>query len=108
MDELKPCPFCGRIPMVDDCGDHRFFVRCKCGINQDKLYWQKCDAIRSWNRRKNIEKSGRWELKKYKLSKGDEIAYYQCSCCDHATWSIDGWMYCPYCGAKMEKSDETD
>lgn len=52
MAELKPCPFCGRAPTVDDCGDHRYFVRCKCGIAQDKLYAQKCDAIRRWNTRK--------------------------------------------------------
>lgn len=52
MTELKPCPFCGRTPTVDDCGEHRYFVRCKCGIAQDKLYAQKCDAVRRWNTRK--------------------------------------------------------
>ena len=52
MADLKPCPFCGRTPTVDDCGDHRYFVRCKCGITQDKLYMQKCDAVRRWNTRK--------------------------------------------------------
>ena len=52
MSELKPCPFCGRTPIVEDCGEHRYFIRCKCGIAQDKLYWQKCDAIRRWNTRK--------------------------------------------------------
>lgn len=52
MTELKPCPFCGRTPIVDDCGDNRYFVKCKCGIVQDKLYAQKCDAVRRWNTRK--------------------------------------------------------
>lgn len=52
MAELKPCPFCGRIPTVEDCGDNRWFIRCKCGIAQDKLYFQRCSAIRAWNRRK--------------------------------------------------------
>lgn len=52
MAELKPCPFCGRIPKVEDCGTNRFFVKCKCGIAQDKLYFQRCDAIRRWNTRK--------------------------------------------------------
>lgn len=52
MTELKPCPFCGRIPVVEDCGTNRFFVRCKCGIAQDKLYGQRCDAVRRWNMRK--------------------------------------------------------
>ena len=50
--ELKPCPFCGRTPIVEDCGEHRWFVRCKCGIAQDKLFAQRCDAIRVWNKRK--------------------------------------------------------
>lgn len=58
MAELKQCPFCGRIPTVEDCGTNRWFVRCKCGIAQDKLYAQKCDAVRAWNRRK----SGRHEI----------------------------------------------
>lgn len=52
MAELKLCPFCGRIPMVEDCGNNRYFVGCKCGIAQDKLYGQKCDAVRRWNTRK--------------------------------------------------------
>lgn len=52
MADLKPCPFCGRIPVVEDCGENRYFVRCKCGIAQDKLYWQRCDAVRRWNTRK--------------------------------------------------------
>lgn len=53
MADLKPCPFCGRTPTVEDCGTNRWFVRCKCGIAQDKLYAQKCDAVRAWNRRKS-------------------------------------------------------
>ena len=60
MAELKPCPFCGRIPMVEDCGDNRYFVRCKCGIAQDKLYGQRCDAVRRWNTRKPSEQPEDW------------------------------------------------
>ena len=41
------------MPIVEDCGDHRYFVKCKCGIEQSRLYWQKCDAARHWNRRKD-------------------------------------------------------
>lgn len=52
MSDLKPCPFCGRMPDIEDCGEHRWFIRCKCGIAQDKLYAQKCDAVRAWNKRK--------------------------------------------------------
>ena len=49
MADLKPCPFCGRIPVIEDCGTNRYFIRCKCGIAQDKLYAQRCDAVRRWN-----------------------------------------------------------
>lgn len=55
--QLKPCPFCGAKAIVDDCGDNRFFVRCsKCSINQDKLFFQRCDAVKAWNRRTNDER----------------------------------------------------
>ena len=54
MADLKLCPFCGRIPVVEDCGTNRYFVRCKCGIAQDKLFFQKCDAVRAWNKRKEV------------------------------------------------------
>lgn len=56
MSDLKACPFCGRIPDIEDCGEHRWFIRCKCGIAQDKLFFQKCDAVRAWNKRKEITK----------------------------------------------------
>ena len=54
MSDLKACPFCGRIPDIEDCGEHRWFIRCKCGIAQDKLFFQKCDAVRAWNKRKEL------------------------------------------------------
>lgn len=54
MSDLKACPFCGRIPDIEDCGKHRWFIRCKCGIAQDKLFFQKCDAVRAWNKRKEL------------------------------------------------------
>ncbi|MBR2999706.1 MAG: Lar family restriction alleviation protein [Oscillospiraceae bacterium] len=50
-DDLKPCPFCGRKPIVEKCV-YEWFISCKCGIVQDKLYRQRCDAIKAWNRRK--------------------------------------------------------
>lgn len=54
MSGLKACPFCGRIPDIEDCGEHQWFIRCKCGIAQDKLFFQKCDAVRAWNKRKEL------------------------------------------------------
>ncbi len=50
--DLKSCPFCGGKAVVEECGTHEYFVRCgRCSIAQDKLYAQKCDAKRAWNRR---------------------------------------------------------
>lgn len=54
MTELKPCPFCGRMPYIEDCGDYGYFVKCKCGI-ESRLYAQKCDAVRRWNNRKETQ-----------------------------------------------------
>lgn len=44
--------------MVEDFGKNRCFVKCKCGIEQGKLYWQKCDAIKRWNTRKGEPQTG--------------------------------------------------
>ena len=52
MAEPKPCPFCGRTPVLEDYGENRYFVRCKCGIAQDKFYGQKSDATKAWNTRR--------------------------------------------------------
>ena len=33
-----------------------YFVKCsKCKINQDKLYHQRCDAVKAWNKRVKTE-----------------------------------------------------
>ena len=56
-DSLRSCPFCGRMPIMEDCGDNSFFVKCKCGIVQDKLYHQRCDAKKAWNRRADDERT---------------------------------------------------
>ena len=54
MSNLKPCPFCGRTPKVENCKDFGYFVKCKCGIEQSTLYAQRCDAVRRWNMRKGV------------------------------------------------------
>lgn len=55
MKELKPCPFCGRVPKIEYCEDWGYFIICKCGIEQSELYKQKCDAVKHWNKRKESE-----------------------------------------------------
>ena len=52
--ELKPCPFCGREPKIEECEGWGYFVICECGIEQSELYKQKCDAVKHWNRRKGM------------------------------------------------------
>lgn len=49
--EPLPCPFCGRTPVVVRVLNE-YFVGCKCGIAQDKLYSQRGVAVRAWNKRK--------------------------------------------------------
>ena len=50
------CPFCGGKAEVHDLDYIGYFVRCgKCEISQDKLYKQRCDAVRAWNRRVKAE-----------------------------------------------------
>jgi Lar family restriction alleviation protein len=51
MIELKKCPFCGGEAELVDCGKNEWFVRCKKGCVEGKLYRQKCDAKNAWNRR---------------------------------------------------------
>lgn len=104
MADLKPCPFCGRTPVIEDCGTNRYFIRCKCGIAQDKLYAQRCDAVRRWNTRKyaiDPVKHGKWIE--------EPNCWYRCTNCGQHYPSIRGYMdynYCPNCGAKMERSEE--
>ena len=52
--ELKPCPFCGREPKIEECEGWGYFIICECGIEQSELYKQKCDAVKHWNRRKGM------------------------------------------------------
>lgn len=57
--ELRPCPFCGYIPRLDELHGHtgteldvyRFRVRCKkCGVCSN-LFATKEEAIEAWNTR---------------------------------------------------------
>ena len=59
MDNLKPCPFCGKYPqtVVDDETDGKFGVKCfACGgsIYPEKDTLQ--EAIEAWNRRATDER----------------------------------------------------
>lgn len=49
------CPFCGKNPEIQECDPWGYFIRCKCGIEQSKLYKNKYDAINHWNYRCEVK-----------------------------------------------------
>ena len=55
--ELKPCPFCGRDPVVEVLESYGcmkdYYVSCvwNC-VEQKHLYKSRAAAIKAWNRRK--------------------------------------------------------
>ena len=109
MADLKPCPFCGRIPVVEDCGTNRFFVRCKCGIAQDKLYWQRCDAVRRWNTRKVKQqpeaKHPKW-IAEDRYVKNHFALYPHCPQCNEEITTGD--CYCRICGQHIDWSEDDE
>lgn len=55
IEELKPCPFCGRKAWIIDTGNYpRTFYRivCQsCRTKQGKFYDTEEESIKAWNRR---------------------------------------------------------
>lgn len=55
MAELKPCPFCGKAPVIMKTRDGKFYVRCDnlaCGVFPATMEWPIItDVIKAWNRR---------------------------------------------------------
>jgi Lar family restriction alleviation protein len=112
--EVMPCPFCGadREYIVAEEYEHgagkRWRVFClSCMATMDKGYCQtQWQALEAWNRR--AERTGRW------IDEGD--GYWKCSACsdemvadaygDIHPIADCGWIYCPYCGAKMDGEKE--
>lgn len=57
--ELKPCPFCGEAPTIQNWGE---FIRVECGSNSCALIVQtfqrpKLEAVNLWNTRQNPDES---------------------------------------------------
>lgn len=72
-EELKPCPFCGGKPHLDDedtCGIKSYYVMCDCGI-QTNPFLQKERAIECWNRRVNEGRDHRCGNKILKQNRGN-------------------------------------
>jgi Lar family restriction alleviation protein len=53
--KLRPCPFCGRTPMLVECATH-YFVRCPSNCCEQSIFYEdKNDAIEAWNRRTSVK-----------------------------------------------------
>lgn len=50
MNELKPCPFCGKKARAIGIDGAAWWVTCDCGI-ETKLHDTKEKAVETWNRR---------------------------------------------------------
>jgi hypothetical protein len=68
MDNLKPCPFCGKEVKIQggpeewqptfydpDSGGDPYQIICECGCSVG-WYYDVEDLLKSWNRRANVEK----------------------------------------------------
>ena len=51
--QLKPCPFCGRVPEIHEVEDHEYFISCRSSycIEQRHCYRSLRSAVEMWNRR---------------------------------------------------------
>ena len=51
-DELKPCPFCGKEPKINQSEfSHRYWVACEDCCCLNKVFYTKDEAIKAWNSR---------------------------------------------------------
>ena len=79
MNELKPCPFCGREAVVKRSSDFRYYVMCgKCEVKTHK-YIVKSDAIKAWNRRADVNFVRCLNCKYLKADTLDQKAVYFCT-----------------------------
>lgn len=106
MNDLKPCPFCGGNPELEEA-DIKGFWRIRCE-NAD------CVAGASWCNSYDREKlAGAWNARHEStchmslVPTWEEPSTYHCDRChaDNAgVWNDNGNTfkpsYCPYCGAK--------
>ena len=133
MEELKPCPFCGELP-IQFVKDGLTQIRCnntQCWIvPATSFYTYRKTAVEAWNRRAQpanepltrdcVEEApaadvaqvvhGRWILLGKNEHDYETSVEEKCSLCGRYVYRYDTELqdnYCPNCGAKMDREDET-
>jgi transcription initiation factor IIE alpha subunit len=104
MDELKPCPFCGKEAT-------RFSIAViGCEYCQIWLIDANSDhALATWNQR--AERATGVCTEEHEFADGDKYNWYYCALCEeHLLLNKDMQLpkYCPNCGAKMESEEPTN
>lgn len=104
MSDLKPCPFCGGVPLMESHGAFGLCIRCSsCGaMFSSKATPGRLDV--AWNRR--AERT--CTLRHVRWDDGQCTWGCKCSACgdrfEHETGEC--WNYCPYCGSRIERGGE--
>lgn len=110
MNNLKPCPKCGRNDVrgmvcggteAYGCNTYSFEVECKCGLMYDADL--NCDS------EEEAMSAGTelWNDRHERTCKLTHVAgeIYECSNCNRVLISAYHFNYCKYCGAKFLKDD---
>ena len=102
--ELKPCPFCGGLPISEYDSDWGTVVKCaSCGgmmVERPYLHVYESGVVKAWNTRAGEEKIG---CTMEREDNGSEVEPdWVCSHCGDVV--IRSWVcpnYCPNCGAEV-------
>ena len=107
--KLKPCPFCGSMPVLYIGGEDFSHALCEnCGARLPASFGEnrKTDAITAWNMRADTRPKGKWLQYEDK-----DTNAWECSNC-HDVWQLmegtpaeNHLNYCQYCGAEMTFTD---